>query len=80
MTHSNWAFPKNLIGAICLLAFAWTASADEANEAIEWAQDFPVGTSIPAISAQDQNGNIQTFDDLKGEKGLVLVFSRSFEW
>lgn len=45
-----------------------------------WAPDFPVGASIPEISAQDQDGNIQSFDGLKGEKGMLLMMSRSFDW
>lgn len=45
-----------------------------------WAEDFPVGASIPAISAQDQDGNLRTFDDLKGERGLLYMLSRSFDW
>lgn len=45
-----------------------------------WAPDFPVGASIPEISAEDQDGNILTFDDLKGEKGLLFMMSRSFDW
>jgi peroxiredoxin len=45
-----------------------------------WAPDFPVGASIPDISAQDQDGNLRTFDELKGEKGLLFMLSRSFDW
>lgn len=45
-----------------------------------WAPDFPVGASIPEISAQDQDGNVQSFDGLKGEKGVLLMMSRSFDW
>ena len=45
-----------------------------------WAPDFPVGASIPDISAQDQDGNLHTFNDLKGEKGLLFMLSRSFDW
>ena len=45
-----------------------------------WAPDFPVGESIPEISAQDQDGNVQSFDCLKGEKGMLLMMSRSFDW
>lgn len=45
-----------------------------------WAPDFPVGTMIPEISAQDQDGNVRTFDELKGEKGLLFMMSRSFDW
>ena len=45
-----------------------------------WAPDFPIGASIPDISAQDQDGNVQSFDGLKGEKGMLLMMSRSFDW
>tara|TARA_B100001750_G_C15120724_1_gene404901 strand:+ start:314 stop:568 length:255 start_codon:yes stop_codon:yes gene_type:complete len=45
-----------------------------------WAPDFPVGTVIPEIAAEDQNGTVHTFDDLKGEKGLLFMLSRSFDW
>lgn len=45
-----------------------------------WAPDFPVGASIPSISSQDQNGDIKTFDQMKGEKGLLFMLSRSFDW
>ena len=46
----------------------------------DWASDFPVGSSIIDISAQDQNGMVQTFDGLVGEKGLLFMLSRSFDW
>lgn len=45
-----------------------------------WAPDFPVGASVPVISAQDQDGNVQSFDDLIGEKGMLFMMSRSFDW
>jgi predicted TIM-barrel fold metal-dependent hydrolase len=45
-----------------------------------WAPDFPVGSSLPEISAPDQDGTVRSFDDLKGEKGLLFVYSRSFDW
>ena len=45
-----------------------------------WAPDFPVGASVPEISAQDQDGNVQSFDGLKGKKGMLLMRSRSFDW
>ena len=45
-----------------------------------WAPDFPEGRTIPALEAQDQDGAIQTFDSLKGEKGLLLLLNRYFDW
>ena len=46
----------------------------------DWASGFPVGSSIIDISAEDQNGMVQTFDSLVGEKGLLFMLSRSFDW
>jgi len=56
-----------------------TLGAANAQEFI-WAPDFTVGTAIPNIEAQDQDGVVQSFDDLKGDKGLLLMLSRSFDW
>ncbi len=39
-----------------------------------------VGSPIPAFRAMDQNGREQTFETLRGEKGLVLLFFRSADW
>src|SRR4051812_12064169 len=35
------------------------------------------GSPIPPFDAVDQNGRRQTFDSLRGPKGLVLQFDRS---
>jgi len=45
-----------------------------------WAPDFPVGVPIIDISAQDQNGALRSFNDLTGERGLLFMLSRSFDW
>ena len=39
-----------------------------------------VGERIPAFSATDQNGKLQTLKSLTGPKGLVLLFVRSADW
>ncbi|PCH63895.1 MAG: hypothetical protein COC19_00520 [SAR86 cluster bacterium] len=46
----------------------------------DWAPDFPVGANIPAIEALDQHGQLRNFDDLVGDKGLILFLNRSFDW
>lgn len=66
---------KVLLGLILLGAFQISMAQD-----FVWAPDFPVGASIIDISAQDQDGNVQTFDDLTGEKGMLFMLSRSFDW
>jgi len=45
-----------------------------------WAPDFPEGSTIPVLDAPDQNGDVQNLNSLTGEKGLMLFFSRSFDW
>ncbi len=68
--------PAQALLAVVLLCAAPAALAQE----FVWAPDFPVGAAIPAISAQDQDGNVKTFADLVGEKGMLFMMSRSFDW
>jgi hypothetical protein len=39
-----------------------------------------VGSKIPVFEAVDQSGARQTFESLKGPKGLALLFVRSADW
>lgn len=40
-----------------------------------------VGDTLPHdLSAKDQTGKMRSFDDLKGSKGMTLVFVRSADW
>lgn len=39
-----------------------------------------VGEQIPAFSAPDQNGTMQTLSKIVGDKGAMLVFYRSADW
>ena len=64
---------------VLLLSCVLGTSAATAQDFV-WAPALPVGASLPAIDAVDQNGQRHTFADLTGEKGLVLVLSRSFYW
>ncbi len=40
----------------------------------------PVGSRVPDFDCVDQNGKGQTFDSLRGPRGLVLLFYRSADW
>ena len=62
--------------ALFLIAVIQVSLAQE----FVWAPDFPVGASIPEIAVQDQDGTVRRFEDLTGEKGLLLMLSRSFDW
>lgn len=49
--------------------------------AAETAKTGPaIGSRIPQFTAVDQDGRSQTFESLRGSKGLVLLFSRSADW
>ena len=40
-----------------------------------------VGATIPAVLiAPDQSGTERRFEELTGERGLILLFTRSFDW
>lgn len=74
---------RQLAGVLLVLltgALLLASSLSQAQDDYDWAPDFPVGSSIPEISAQDQNGNLRTFDDLVGENGMLFMLSRSFDW
>ena len=64
---------SRLINALPLLLVT-VFSAGVLAQSWEWAPDFPEGTQLPPIAAQDQSGTVRTLADLSGEKGLVLVF------
>ena len=70
-------FRRILVAAVLGLLFPLQLSL---AQDFVWAPDFPVGSTLPPVSAQDQNGNVRTFADLKGEKGLLFMMSRSFDW
>lgn len=38
------------------------------------------GARLPELSLTDQNGMTLTFKDLRGPKGVMLVFYRSADW
>lgn len=67
---------RTLITLVLLSGLSLSASAQD----FDWAPDFPVGASIPVLEAPDQNGEVQTLATLTGEKGIVLVINRSFDW
>ena len=67
---------KRLWLAWMLAALPGVACADD------YAQSWgpPVGTTAPAIEAEDQSGVARDLDSLAGENGLLLVLSRSADW
>ena len=69
---------RRLGGLLCVLLMTVWSSALQADYADEWGP--PVGTALPMLDALDQDGNQRTFENLAGEEGLLLFFSRSTDW
>lgn len=67
---------KYLILAVTLLCFSiFTPSLSQAKGNVK------VGDAIPHnLELKDQAGKTRNFNDLKGEKGMTLVFVRSVNW
>ena len=68
------AAPQMLPGSESIVALAIPGS----DYATAWGPG--VGSSIPMLAANDQTGAAQDLASLAGEKGLLLVFSRSADW
>ncbi|MBI4907246.1 MAG: hypothetical protein HY820_26715 [Acidobacteria bacterium] len=77
---------RNLIVLTSLLLVAGHASAQEAR--VRPLPDLDknmktgpaIGSKIPSFDVTDHMGRRQTFESLRGSKGLVLLFIRSADW
>ena len=67
---------KKLWLAGALVALAGAAFAEDYVES--WG--LPVGATGPAIAAADQDGTTRDLASLCGERGVLLVLSRSADW
>lgn len=74
------AFHHLVRSLVSVLALSVLLSPAVQAQEFVWAPELPVGKAVPPISALDQSGNLRTLQEITGEKGLVLVLSRSFDW
>lgn len=64
----------------------WLAGTMVALTGTAWATGFvdswgpDVGTTAPGIEAEDQDGTVRDLASLSGERGALLVLSRSADW
>ena len=65
----------------------WLAGTLFALTGVAWAAESfvdswgpAVGTNAPAIEAEDQDGAVRDLASLSGERGVLLVLSRSADW
>ena len=67
--------------ACALFAMLSVPEARAAGAVDERLDGPPVGAQVAAlVAAKDQTGAARDFGSLRGTKGLVLLFSRSFDW
>jgi peroxiredoxin len=78
-----------VVGACGALAYGATAAAQQPARSIAARRatetplsnvGIPVGERIPAFAARDQDGNVQTFESVRGPNGAVVYFYRSASW
>jgi hypothetical protein len=74
----NWlcALRRSLFATV-LAALAPFAYADS-EYAAAWGPS--IGSTVPMLSALDQDGNQQDLESLTGSEGLLFVFNRSVDW
>ena len=75
--HGHRLAPAMLGLALALLAA--TGGTARAEDLLK--QGVRVGTRIPHnLAAKDQDGHLRNFRSIRGKRGLLLLFNRSFEW
>lgn len=74
----TWIAGVQRAALVALLAAMAQLSFAESDYAAAWGPS--VGTTVPLLSASDQNGQVQNLDTLMGSKGLLFVFNRSVDW
>ena len=67
---------RRLCVGAAMLALSGAAGAE--NFVDSWGP--AVGTTAPSIEAEDQDGTVRDLESLCGERGVLLVLSRSFDW
>ncbi len=79
--HDHRYFLRGLqrlaIVAVALVGMAQLAFADD-EYAAAWGPS--VGSAVPLLAANDQDGQPQTLETLTGSNGLLVVFNRSVDW
>ncbi len=62
-----------------LMGVATASSAISAEDySAQWGP--ALGAQLPVLEAFDQAGNLRTLENLSGDRGLLLVMSRSADW
>lgn len=64
---------------VIVAALAFAVAGAKADGAVD--RGPKIGETIPPVlAAADHTGTFKTFPDLAGERGLILLFTRSLGW
>jgi hypothetical protein len=80
---SSKYFLGGLLGAgLVVLFLAWSPHDATSNNNLDVLDKGPViGASLPhPLTVADQFNEVRDFASLKRKRGLILLFSRSFDW
>ncbi|MDH3738167.1 MAG: hypothetical protein OER92_03160 [Alphaproteobacteria bacterium] len=83
MLSASQVLPHRILRtAVIALALIWPAHGALAAGDLDTLDKGPaVGTPIPhQLTAADQNNVIRDLSSLTGKNGLIVLFSRSFDW
>lgn len=67
---------RKLLLITCILPFCASTAAEEWT----WAERLPVGSTLPAFTALNTEGEKTGSEALMGSNGLLLLFNRSVVW
>ena len=69
-----------LAGLIALLFVSVPASAEDRYDTLPHGPRIGASIAQALDGAMDHKGKPQSLKTLRGKKGLILLFSRSFDW
>jgi hypothetical protein len=80
----NWvlalAMPPVLFGFITSATRPSIQVQSDAQASVHYGTVLKIGEKSPTITGFDQFGKERDFENLKGPKGLVVLFFRSADW
>ena len=66
--------------ALCTAPVAAAEAEAEEREPWTWAPEQPVGAVLPDFTVTNHEGQAVALSEVRGEKGTLVVFSRSTDW
>lgn len=77
-----WSVSVSLVAKEAAINNKDAAAVNKDAAALDYHEQWgpQVGSPLPLLSADDQQGSNRTFESLAGERGLLLFLIRSADW